>query len=488
MIDTLTQIPGHYGGVMVPHWDQYRGVYAMPVDCFDSIMATVRATDPQGHVAETSEKREERIAAGGATRTWRDDAELDAHGYQIVGDGVAVVDLNGPMTKYGGSFSSMQGGMVGLRRTLRAAAADGAVGSILLRVDSPGGSVAGTDDTADDLRRINRVKPVVAFLEDVAASGAYYVASSAGMIIAAKGAEVGSIGVYMVVDDWSALFAREGVKRYVIRSGAMKGAGVPGTEITAEQLADFQRNVDEIHALFVASVAAGRKMSVETVEKLADGRIHIASQAKMLGLVDEIGTFDDAVAVASRIAKATLSKSGTNGNPARVAEARIAPQAHREKEIDAMSSTTEVDAVVKAGGSRPATLAELKKALPDATAEFRESCMEMDATIQDATELWMDKLRDQNKALAAEVAMAKAASKKPGVEPVASGAAPSADAGDENALIEQSVKDAGGNYRKGLETLQRKLIQPFAAAGLSNRVAHERAAQRYPTVFGQQLE
>lgn len=476
MIETtneLMHLPGMYGGVRVPHWEQYTGIYAMPLNRFDELAARIRAVDPEEHVSETREERNKRIAAGGPTRTWREDAELDAHGYSVLAGGVAVVDLNGVMTKYGGSFSSMPGGVVGLRRTLRAAAADAQVTSIVLRVDSPGGSVAGTDDMADDVRLVNQIKPVVAFLEDIAASAAYYVASSAGKIVAAKGAMVGSIGVYMVVDDWSGAMAASGVKRHVVRSGPMKGAGVPGTEITPEQLTDFQRTVDELHSLFVATVSAGRKMSMEQVGVIADGRLHIASRAKELGLIDAIGTFEQAVGMARSMVK-------PNGQMSKVAAAVVAPQGITGKE-KTMNATAE--ATSTATGPRPATLAELKKALPDAGADFRESCLEMEATVADAKDLWMDKLRAKATAQADEIAELKAAAKSPGVAPIPSGGTASGPPG-EDVMIEEAVKAAGGNYRKGLETLQRKLTKPHMDAGFSAKAAQAKAAREYPTVFG----
>ena len=470
----IEQLPGMYGGVQVPHYEQYTGVYAMPLERFDAIAAQIRAVNPEDHVSETRKERSERIAAGGSPRTTRQEAQLDAAGYELLPGGVAVVDLNGVMTKYGGSFSSMPGGVVGLRRTLRAAAADAQVTSIVLRVDSPGGSVAGTDDMADDVRLVNQIKPVVAYLEDIAASAAYYVASPAGKIVSAKGTMVGSIGVYMVVDDWSGAMAASGVKRHVIRSGPMKGAGVAGTEITPEQLADFQRTVDELHGLFVDTVAAGRKMTTEQVGKIADGRIHIASRAKELGLVDAIGTFEQAVAMARG-----MVKGNGNGQTIKVAAAVVAPQNTVGKE----KTMSTADATTAATEPRPATLAELKKAIPDASAADREGWLELEATVADAKDLWMDKLRATNKAQAEEIAGLKSAAKKPGVAPIESGGTASGPM-DETVMIEQAVAEAGGNYRKGLEKLQKRLVQPHLDAGLSVKSANARAGQQYPIVFG----
>jgi len=407
----MDELPRRYAGVDVPHWEQYTGWWAMPLDRFDEMAAILRSADPTQHVLETQARADRRRKEIQAAQTWREDAAGDAAGYWK-NDGVAVVDLVGVMTKYGGSFSAMPGGLVGLQRTLRQAAVDPDVRSIVLRVDSPGGNVSGTGDLAAQVGKINRQKPIVAFLEDLAASGAYYVASQARTIIATKDTLVGSIGVYMVIDDWSVFFAREQVKRHVIRAGIMKGAGLMGTEITPEQLADFQRMVDEINGVFVTAVAAGRAISAATAMEWADGRVHIASQAKTLGLIDQVGTLEEALAVARGLAAENSGpiKRKTMGTVPS-ADAGAQPFLKKEKTMSKESTG-------------PATLAELKEAFPDALAEFRESCLEMEATLADAKDLWIDALRNKVKAqdAALKEATAKtAAIKPPGNAPVPSG-------------------------------------------------------------------
>lgn len=455
--------PRVYGGARVPHWEQYCGLWAMPVDLFDQQAARIAAIDPAQHLAETRAERASRIEAGDPARTLRDDAELDAHGYKLTEDGIAVVDLVGTMTKYGGSFAAMPGGLVGLRRTLRSAAIDPKVSAIVLRIDSPGGNVAGTGDLAGDVRGISALKPVVAFIEDIGASAAYYVASQADLIVATKDSLVGSIGVYMVIDDWSSFFAQAGVKRRVIKYGEHKGDGTQGTEITAAQMDDFQRVVEEIGGVFVDAVAAGRKISREAAMKLADGRIHGAAQALGLGLIDRIGTQEQALAAARSMA-AERNKMRT---PPRAA-ARINKETTMGTETDPLKA---------------ATVQELKKAIPDSTADFREKMVIGEATLADAQEFWAEELRGQLKAAQDENTTLKAAAKKPGTEPVISTGKP-AGASSEQELIDQAVKAQGGSYRKGLEFLQKNLMRPRVDAGMTPKAAAAQCAQEYPLIFG----
>lgn len=216
-------------------------------------------------------------------------------GYTIQ-NGVAVIDLSGAMSKYPTLFQMIfgVGQTIGdVEAQVRAAAADAAVNAILLRVDSPGGTVAGTSDLADAVFEARRKKTVYAYISDMGASAAYYVASQADRVYADADAMVGSIGVYLVVPDYSKMAEAEGVKVNVVRAGEGKGAGVPGTPVTESQLADCQREVDQLNEVFVENVARGRNWPVERVMKLNDGRVHVGRHAQALGLIDGIRTMDE---------------------------------------------------------------------------------------------------------------------------------------------------------------------------------------------------
>jgi signal peptide peptidase SppA len=218
--------------------------------------------------------------------------------YSLTGDGLAVIEISGPMTKYETSFSSLFGGTSTLRtrRALRAAARNPEVLGIMVRFDSPGGSVAGTSDLADDMRAADARKPTYAFAEDLMASAALWAGTQGRKLFANKGAEIGSIGAYGRVYDTSGVYAQRSVKVHVISSAPpIKGAGVEGTEITPAQLAEFKREVKDLADIFVNALAEGRGMTMERAQQLHTGQVWTASKAKDLGLIDDVVSFDEAM-------------------------------------------------------------------------------------------------------------------------------------------------------------------------------------------------
>lgn len=213
----------------------------------------------------------------------------DAHDSYRLMDGVAVIELAGVLGKDRSWFTDTS--MRDAQRQVERAVEDPAVNAILLNIDSPGGTVAGTSDLAEAVFAARQRKPVVAYISDLGASAAYYVASQAGRIYGDTDALVGSIGVYTVVPDFSAFYSKEGIKVHVIRAGEMKGAGQPGTEVTDAQLADFQREIDQLNDTFLEAVARGRGWTRERVERLNDGRVHVGRHAVELGLLDGVMSF-----------------------------------------------------------------------------------------------------------------------------------------------------------------------------------------------------
>lgn len=209
----------------------------------------------------------------------------------IAGD-VAVINVHGLLMKSPPSWLAWYGIQTTdyqvIESQIAEALANNEVKSITLHIDSPGGTVAGVSEAAETISAANKQKPVIAYCEDLCASGAYYLASQAGKIIVNPNGEVGSIGVYSVYTDLSKMAEEMGVKVHVIKSGEHKGVGVPGAPITEEQLAAIEEVVNELAANFKNAVAKGRKMSIADVEKIADGRVFLASKAKELGLVDQI--------------------------------------------------------------------------------------------------------------------------------------------------------------------------------------------------------
>lgn len=227
-------------------------------------------------------------------------------------DGLAMFSISGPMTKKTSSLSSGTS-TVRLRREVRAALADPEVKGGFLVIESPGGSVAGTAELADDVAAFAIQKPLFAFVDDTGASAAYWVASQATRIYANRQALVGSIGTLMVLADMSRYAKNLGVEVLVFGSGGFKGAGTPGAEVTPEQKAYFQSLVDSLNANFLAAVQAGRGFSAEQLAAVTDARVHIAADALALGLIDAVGTLDEALSALQAATKASGKGSRSMG-------------------------------------------------------------------------------------------------------------------------------------------------------------------------------
>lgn len=185
------------------------------------------------------------------------------------------------------------------------ASEDSAVCAVVLRVNSPGGGVTASDLMYGELRRFREKsgKPVIAALMDVAASGGYYIACAAERIIAQPTCVTGSIGVIMIAPDLSGIMQKLGVRANVIKSGAMKDAGSPFREMGEADRALFQSMIDDMYERFVSVVQKGRpNMAPEKVRALADGRVFTAGQALEHGLIDAVGSLNDAIDAARRAA------------------------------------------------------------------------------------------------------------------------------------------------------------------------------------------
>ena len=240
--------------------------------------------------------------------------------YTVV-DGIAVVPMVGQITKGQSSYGGVSS--VGTRQTLRAAARDGDVRGILLHIDSPGGTVAGTAELADEVRSLQSLKPIRAHGDDLMASAAYWVGSQAGYVTANATGEVGSIGTVATVEDSSGMADKMGIKVHVVSTGVHKGAFAWGTEVTEEQLAELQARVDDINEHFLSAVKRGRAMAIADVRAAADGRVFSSSKARDMGLIDDVMSMDDAVAAFRKELDAKRADVSRRGRAAAL-RARIA--------------------------------------------------------------------------------------------------------------------------------------------------------------------
>jgi protease-4 len=182
---------------------------------------------------------------------------------------------------------------------------DDAMKAVVVRIDSPGGSVGPSQEIHDEVKKLAAKKTVVCSLGNLAASGGYYVAVACPKIVAAPGTLTGSIGVVSQFVNVKGLAERFDVKLETVKSGKLKDAGNPFREMTAEDRAYWQSLIDRVHGQFMAAVADGRRLELEQVRKIADGRVVTGAEAKDLGLVDQLGNFYDAVELAKTEAKLT---------------------------------------------------------------------------------------------------------------------------------------------------------------------------------------
>jgi protease-4 len=223
-------------------------------------------------------------------------------GCGVVGNKVAVISLSGPIqTEAGGLFL---GGRVItpelVRQQFERAKEDIGVRAVVLRIQSPGGSVAACQEILEIMESLG--KPVVVSFGDVVASGGYYISAKADKIVALPGTLTGSIGVIAQVPNIAGLYDKLGIKVEVFREGKHKDMYAGLRELTPEEKELMQEMTEQLYEQFVRVVAEGRRMDEEKVRQLATGQLYTGEQAKALGLVDELGGLDTAIEVAAQLA------------------------------------------------------------------------------------------------------------------------------------------------------------------------------------------
>ncbi|WP_366923675.1 signal peptide peptidase SppA [Metallumcola ferriviriculae] len=227
------------------------------------------------------------------------------------GQEIAVIHVDGLITG-GYSGSGVFGSAVGSQSVmsqLRQAARDDSIRAVVIRVNSPGGSAAASQEISREIEKLQKTgKLVVTSMGDAAASGGYWIASGTDYIFANEATMTGSIGVIMEFTQLKELYQKLGVDINVIKSGPHKDMGSPARDLTEQEREILQSMVDDIYEQFIQVVADGRQMSSERVKELADGRILTGRQAKELGLVDDMGNYYDAIDFAA-------DKLGITGSP-----------------------------------------------------------------------------------------------------------------------------------------------------------------------------
>ncbi len=221
---------------------------------------------------------------------------------------IAVIGVSGVITSSSAPSLFGEGGGAGAEQIIehvRAAAEDDSVKVVILRINSPGGSAAASQEVYDAIIRARDQsrKPFVASLADMAASGGYYIAAACDKIMANRSTFTGSIGVIIAGYDVSGLLSWVRVKPEVIKSGKFKDLGSGGRPMRPEERQMLQAMVDNVYQQFLGDVARGRKLPPAQLKPLADGRVFTGEQAKRVGLVDDLGGFWDAVALAQKLAR-----------------------------------------------------------------------------------------------------------------------------------------------------------------------------------------
>jgi len=215
---------------------------------------------------------------------------------------IALIRIEGSISS---SKSQIFGGASSeeIIRLLKQAREDPSIKAVVIRINSPGGSAAASQEIYGEIIRLKKSgKPVVASIGDIATSGGYYVASAANKIVAEPGAITGSIGAIMVVPQLTEFLKKLGIEFTIIKNGEFKDITSPYREITPEEKQLLQKMLTDVHEQFIKDVSEGRGIEISSIREIADGRIFTGKQAKELRLIDEFGNLNDAIDLAAKLA------------------------------------------------------------------------------------------------------------------------------------------------------------------------------------------
>lgn len=268
----------------------------------EHLAAWFAARHRMGAGARTSDERKRKICVAEGTIE-----ALMGGGYAVAPGGIAVILCSGPMYKGYGSLGYAD--QTEIRAAVRMAAGDPHIAGIMLLIDSPGGSVAGTQDLVEEINAADKVKPVYAYIEDTGCSAAYWVAAAARQIFANPMAWVGSIGVITALIDASKMYEQWGIKVFPIVTGKFKAVGDASQPVTDEHLKYIQDRVDQMFDVFAGSVSKLRKMSVEKVKGL-EAAVFMGEAAIEKKLVDQVDTFERAMTALAKESKQSGSSAG----------------------------------------------------------------------------------------------------------------------------------------------------------------------------------
>lgn len=223
-----------------------------------------------------------------------------ARGQPRAAGDVSIVPIMGSLSQRGGWYGMSY---EGIRTAFRNAMADGSK-AVVLQFDSPGGEVYGVDELASEIRAARgAAKPIVAAVDPLAASAAYYLASQADEIIVTPSGEIGSIGVYGMHEDWSRAIDEFGVTVTLVSAGEGKTDGNMFEPLSDAARADMQGAIDRYYAMFASAASKGRRVGVDVVRSQWKAKVYGAKESIDIGMADSVGTVDDAVRRAATLAQ-----------------------------------------------------------------------------------------------------------------------------------------------------------------------------------------
>jgi len=277
---------------------------------------------------------------------------------------LAVIPVQGTIKKKNYGLAALSGARttVDIANDVKNALEDSSVDGIILDVDSPGGTVAGTKELASFIADANKQKPIVSYANGTMASAAYWIGCAASKIVAYDTAQVGSIGVIMSHEDWSKAEEQVGVKVTHVFAGKYKAYGNSNEPLTEDSKAYLQEKVDAYYTLFVNDVAANRSIEVSDALKMADGKVFIGEQAKQIGLVDAVGGIEVATDILLGLIESKKLQDGGKKQMAEEKGATISAEQFAELQAQLVKAQTDAaDALAKLAKREDEIAAEKKK-------------------------------------------------------------------------------------------------------------------------------
>ena len=215
---------------------------------------------------------------------------MDSKPLTMTDDGIAIVSVIGPLYKgkspFVSNYKSIGEALTAIEQMVQPP-------PVVLKIDSPGGMVAGLDPVLEQIDRLSEKTLVVASINGMGASAAYRIATKAGSIFASRDSEVGSIGTYWQLLDYSEAFQKAGIRSVLLTTGDYKGLGATGEKLTPKQIAFLQESVDQSNSQFLEDVRNGRGMTDTLLEEVSDGRWWQAGDAEQLNLIDGVASFEN---------------------------------------------------------------------------------------------------------------------------------------------------------------------------------------------------